>query len=198
MPLPMILVLAAGASSRMRGADKLLQKVEGMPLLRRQAMAALASKIPVLVALPALPGPRDEALENLALERVRVEDAHLGMGHSIAAGAMAAMARGATSLMIMNADLPGLGTAEISTMLNAFDTAPGRIHIGTSASGALGHPVIFPGALLPELTLLRGDQGAKEIVRREKFLTVALPGDAATRDLDTPEDWALWRAETGL
>jgi len=30
------------------------------------------------------------------------------------------------------------------------------------------------------------------------MLTVPLPGDHATRDLDTPEDWADWRRETGL
>ncbi|WP_370162833.1 NTP transferase domain-containing protein, partial [Limimaricola soesokkakensis] len=35
-----LLILAAGRSSRMRGADKLAQEINGVPLLRRQVAAA--------------------------------------------------------------------------------------------------------------------------------------------------------------
>ncbi|NBR54129.1 MAG: nucleotidyltransferase family protein, partial [Rhodobacteraceae bacterium] len=37
-----ILILAAGKSSRMRGRDKHLEEIDGVPLLRRLALAALA------------------------------------------------------------------------------------------------------------------------------------------------------------
>ena len=47
-----ILLLAAGSSSRMRGGDKLLEPVAGRPLLTRIAEAALATGLPVHVALP--------------------------------------------------------------------------------------------------------------------------------------------------
>lgn len=198
MSVPMILLLAAGASSRMRGRDKLLEPVGGEPLLRRQAKAALATGAPVLVALPALPGPRDAALEGLAVDRVRVEAPEPGMGYSISAGAKAAMARGATALVILNSDLPGIGTAELLRVLAAKAEAADSICIATSEAGDLGHPVAFPGRLLGELAELQGDSGAKATVRREGFKPVTLAGDKAVRDLDTPEDWALWRAETGL
>ena len=36
-----ILILAAGQSRRMRGRDKLMEVVEGQPLIRRQAEMAL-------------------------------------------------------------------------------------------------------------------------------------------------------------
>ena len=39
-----LLILAAGAASRMRGPDKLALKIDGVPLLRRQAMAAIAAE----------------------------------------------------------------------------------------------------------------------------------------------------------
>ena len=46
-----LVLLAAGASRRMRGADKLLEPVDDEPLLRRQARAALASGVgPVAVS----------------------------------------------------------------------------------------------------------------------------------------------------
>ncbi|MCB1394509.1 MAG: NTP transferase domain-containing protein, partial [Rhodobacteraceae bacterium] len=44
---------AAGASRRMAGRDKLLEPVDGAPLLRRQARAAVAAGTgPVAVTLP--------------------------------------------------------------------------------------------------------------------------------------------------
>ena len=38
-----LVLLGAGGSTRMRGGDKLLEPVEGAPLIRRQALAMLAA-----------------------------------------------------------------------------------------------------------------------------------------------------------
>ena len=51
-----IIIPAAGASSRMGGRDKLLEEVEGVPLLRRQVLRAAETGCEVIVALP--PGGR--------------------------------------------------------------------------------------------------------------------------------------------
>ncbi|MCV6595140.1 MAG: NTP transferase domain-containing protein, partial [Silicimonas sp.] len=64
---PLLALPAAGASSRMRGRDKLLEPIGGVPLLRRQALAALTTGCPVLVTLPEGNEPRRAALEGLAL-----------------------------------------------------------------------------------------------------------------------------------
>jgi CTP:molybdopterin cytidylyltransferase MocA len=189
-----ILLLAAGASTRMRGGDKLLEPVKGMPLLRRQVLAALAGGLPVLVALPVPQGARQAALAGLPVQKVPVADAGHGMGHSIAAGARAAP--GGTALMLLAADMPGIGAAEIDLVVRAFRSSPDRIWRGMS-DGTPGHPVVFPARLLAELGALTGDQGARAIVAREGALPVPLPGDAATLDLDTPEAWADWRRRSG-
>ena len=52
---PIILIPAAGRSSRMRGRDKLLEQVGGIPLLRLRVEAALATGHQVLVTLPVEP-----------------------------------------------------------------------------------------------------------------------------------------------
>ncbi|MEL6586700.1 MAG: NTP transferase domain-containing protein, partial [Pseudomonadota bacterium] len=51
-PCPAILILAAGASSRMRGRDKLLEEIDGTPLILRAVRAACAVSAEVVVALP--------------------------------------------------------------------------------------------------------------------------------------------------
>lgn len=195
-----ILLLAAGRSSRMRGADKLLQDVGGQSLLRRQALAALATGAPVLVALR--PGDADRAavLEGLDVRQVQVADADAGMSASIRAGVRAAAADASIEgVAILPADMPELDRADLSAVIRVFGDAGGtRILRGAGADGTPGHPVIFPRRLFADLAALKGDTGARAILRAEPALPCRLPDRHALTDLDTPEDWAEWRARTGL
>jgi molybdenum cofactor cytidylyltransferase len=47
--------------------------------------------------------------------------------------------------------------------------------------------------------VLTGDTGAREVLKRhsDRVHLVPLKGDRALTDLDTPEDWAAWRARGG-
>lgn len=194
-----ILIPAAGFARRMRGADKLLEPVAGEPLLRRQARLALATAAPVLVTLPPDPGPRGQVLDGLAVTRVTVADPGEGMAASIRAG-VAAVPQDSAGLMILLADLPEIETEDLATLIAAFIANPGRpILRATSTTGTPGHPVIFPADLFAELALVTGDAGARSVVARHRarLRDLALPGDRAVTDLDTPEDWAAWRARTG-
>ncbi|NCO85651.1 MAG: nucleotidyltransferase family protein [Rhodobacterales bacterium] len=192
-----ILILAAGLSRRMRGADKLLEQVEGVPLVRRQVASAIAAGLAPWVALPGPDHPRARALAGLAHHPLVLPGSAEGMGGTLREGVAALP--GSARFLIMAADLPGLVADDLATVAA---TPPGDalIVIATSEGGALGHPVMFDARLRPDFATLSGDEGARRIVRahRARMLTVPLPGDHATRDLDTPEDWADWRRETGL
>jgi molybdenum cofactor cytidylyltransferase len=41
---------------------------------------------------------------------------------------------------------------------------------------------------------LHGDQGARAVLAQEDVGLIALPGQNAITDLDTPEAWAAWRS----
>lgn len=193
-----ILIPAAGFARRMRGADKLLEPVAGEAMLHRQARLALATGAPVLVTLPPDAGARAQALGELAVTRVVVADPGEGMAASMRAG-VAAVAPGAAGLMILLADLPELEADDLRGMIAAFAAAPDGILRATSATGAPGHPVIFPADLLAELAQVAGDTGARDVIgrHRDRLRDHALPGERAITDLDTPEAWAAWRARTG-
>ncbi|CAN0587772.1 unnamed protein product, partial [Ectocarpus sp. 12 AP-2014] len=100
-----ILLLAAGASRRMRGRDKLLQEVDGQPLIARAAEIALATGAQVVVTLPPPPHPRYAALAGLDVRTIPVPDAGEGMGASIRTG-IAALPPATPAAMILLADLP--------------------------------------------------------------------------------------------
>ena len=158
-----ILLPAAGASSRMRGTDKLLETVEGAPCLRTMARRALEASDLVLVTLAATGTPRAAALDDLAVLPVLVEDAALGMGHSLRAGA-AAVPEAAEALMILPPDMPGIEAADLSAMIAAFDALKPDVLRAVTGDGTPGHPVIFHRRLLPHFRDLSGDGGAAGII----------------------------------
>jgi len=191
----LILIPAAGASSRMRGRDKLLEEVRGQPLLRDRVEMALGLGHPVLVTLPPDRPRRAEALRGFAnpnLATVIVEDAVTGLSASLRAGADRAMRDGHAGLMVLLPDLPDLTQNDIRIVLHSHDKI--RITRAMSEAGSAGHPVIFPSHLLAEMRHLTGDRGAQDLLRRHPVNPVALPDQRAITDLDTPEAWAAWRA----
>ncbi len=193
-----ILLLAAGQSSRMGGKDKLLQIVDGQPLLRRAALIALRAA-PVIVALPPAPHPRHDVLDGLDLDRIGIPDAREGMNASLR-GALAHVSADARAAMILLADLPEITTEDLTAVLGSVRSHPDKlIWRGATAGGKPGHPVVFDHSLFDCLSHLSGDQGAQSVVRAnsENVHLHTLPGQNALLDLDTPEDWAAWRAKRG-
>lgn len=187
-----ILLLAGGAARRMRGRDKLLEDIGGVPLLRQQALRALATGAEVLAVLPEAAPKRRAALADLTLTLLESAETRHGMGASIAAG-VRALRPDAAAVMILPTDMPDLETEDLSTLIDAFAEDPQRAVRASTESGAPGHPVIFPASLRPALAQLSGDQGAQALLGAAR--QIALPGARARLDLDTPEDWATWRAK---
>ncbi|WP_227267922.1 nucleotidyltransferase family protein [Roseobacter weihaiensis] len=194
--LPIIL-LAAGQSSRMRGRDKLLEQIDGKPLLRDRAETARAATSgPVIVALPPAPHPRYATLEGCDVTPCPIPDAALGMSASLK-GALAALPQDCPAVMVLLADLPELTAEDLRCVFAAMDQdRTAVIWRGTTQEGAPGHPIVFANPLFADLSRLSGDTGGQEVVRqhRDRTVPVPLPGRRARRDLDTPEDWAAWRA----
>ncbi len=194
VPPLMIVILAAGSASRMRGVDKLLQPVDTIPQLRRVALAALQCDALVAVTLPPDRPLRTAALAGLDVPQIMVTDADEGMAASIRAGARAC--RTGCALMVLPADMPELGTAELSALIAAWRGDQTSIWRAAAADGRLGHPVIFPADLRGDLMQLQGDSGARTVLKTHQNRVRALPllGERALRDLDTPEEWAAWYA----
>jgi molybdenum cofactor cytidylyltransferase len=195
-----IILLAAGGSTRMGGADKLMQPVEGRPLVRRQAdLACAVTSGPVIVALPAGPHPRRDALDGAGITPLPVPDAEEGMNASLRA-AFAALPGDAEAAMLLLGDLPALTEADLRRVLAAHAPGDGTlVWRGCTEEGMPGHPIIFAAALFDRFLTLTGDGGGREVVAAagDRVVLVPLPGNHARLDLDTPEDWAAWRAATG-
>ena len=189
-----ILILAAGGSTRMRGADKLLEPVGGAPLLRVLAERAQATGHPVFVALPALDHPRADVIRDLVVHPLAVPEAAEGMSGTMR-GAVAQLPD-APAFMLLLGDLVAIRTEDMAAVIKARGEQPDHlIWRGATVDGKPGHPIIFDASLRTAFQTLTGDSGGEPIVRplADRTCLVPLPDNRARLDLDTPEDWENWR-----
>lgn len=193
----LILIPAAGYSARMRGQDKLMQIVDGQPLLLRQTRAAMATGHTVAVTLNRDFPDRAATLGNLNVAGIPIDDPSEGMSASLRAGASYAMGLSPVGMMVFLPDLPDLTTDDLNQLIAQFVKTPDTVIQGTAEDGTPGHPVIFPARLFDAIAKVSGDNGAKEVMRSEQVTRIPLPGQRATEDLDTPEAWARWQHARG-
>jgi molybdenum cofactor cytidylyltransferase len=193
------ILLAAGSGRRMQGRDKLAEPATpgGTPVLRLLAERVLASSAArLIVVLPPGGSGRREMLAGLALDIVEAPEAAEGMAGSLRAG-IAALSAEADALVLLLGDMPEVDTGHIDRVIAAFDPEEGReICRAVDEAGRPGHPVLFGRRFFESLAALRGDRGARDIIRaaEDHVVDVPTPGRGATLDLDTPEEWEGWRS----
>lgn len=191
-----ILILAAGASNRMNGRDKLLMEVGGQTMLRHVVGRAVDTNHPVMVALPAGDTARRDALAGLDVQIISVVDHDRGMAGSLRAG-LAMMPARCDGMLIGLADMPDITKDDYLSIINAFSgNANANIYRGSSHGSTAGNPVLLPKWALNDPSVFKGDAGARHLLEKhsDRVRLVPLPGDHAITDLDTPADWAAWRA----
>lgn len=197
-PFVSAVMLAAGGSRRMGDRHKLLELVDGAPLVRHAAERLLASGADELVTvLGARSDAVSAALQGLDLRRVENPLWAEGMASSLRAG-LRAVNPNAAAILLAFADMPEVSSALIDRLLAAFDPEEGREIIRpVTPDGRPGHPVLFGRRFFEALSGLTGDAGAREVVREhaEFVVDVQTDDDAAIIDLDTPEAWEAWRAQ---
>jgi len=192
------IILAAGESRRM-GHNKLLAEIGGHNMVRRTAMAALAST--VLAPVIAVLGHQGEAvravLQDLPIEFIGNPDFAAGLSASLKLG-IAALPPTVDGAVILLGDMPLTGAGTIRLLADAFDPENGRAICVPVHQGRRGNPVLLGRRFFPEITQLQGDTGARGLIARHQAFVVAVEigDDSVLADIDTPEALeAIRRAE---
>jgi molybdenum cofactor cytidylyltransferase len=186
------LLLAAG-SSRRYGADKLLQELDGKPLIRWTA-ESLDAVVPdqLVVVVPWDSMAIRAALNGLRVTFVVNRRAAEGQGTSIAAG-VAAVEKTAQAVLITLADIPFGPALALPGIVQRYRRGVSSI-VAPSYRGVRGHPVLFAKDVFPELLELDGDRGAREVVERDPARREIVEIDMdQPADVDTPADLAKLR-----
>jgi molybdenum cofactor cytidylyltransferase len=186
-------VLAAGLSRRMAPRNKLLLSAgAGGPMVAQVAAKCCAAGLAdVLVVL----GHQADAVEAAVragvpactLGFIRAENYADGLSASLCAG-LSAVAEDVSAAIICLGDMPLVSSDIIARLAAAYDPDEGRVIVVPTCRGKLGNPVLWDRRFFAEILALRGDTGARGLLRKYADQVHEVEaGEAVLLDFDTPE-----------
>jgi molybdenum cofactor cytidylyltransferase len=182
-------VLAAGLSSRMAPANKLLvTDANGVSMVARVVDAVLASRAaPALVVVGHQAEAVRASLAGRTVAFVHAADYATGMAASLRAGVTALPASACAALICLG-DMPLVGAPLLDLLIETYDPDEGRLIVVPKAGGKRGNPVLWDRRFFADMAQLTGDVGARALLRThgEAVFEVETGDEGVLTDYDTP------------
>ena len=184
-----ILLLAAGASSRM-GTPKQLLPWKGTVLLDhvlQMAEASAASEVIVIL------GSESENIKTALNGKVQVlenKDWQNGLGSSIACGLdyLIKNKKSVNGVLLMLGDQPLMDTTYLDNLIASFTKGKKGI-VASSYGSHAGVPALFGKQYFEALQNLESDAGARELLMKYSKDIQRLHAGKRVLDVDAPEDY---------
>jgi molybdenum cofactor cytidylyltransferase len=180
------IILAAGASRRF-GSPKQLVRWEGQVLIQR--VVAAATELTGAAVSIVLGANAAEVASNLPPSSASIlinRGWEEGIASSIRTG-VSRLPGACDGVLILLADQPLVGGNNLRRLMLAWQRQPRSI-VASHYGATTGVPAIFPRWCFSALGELRGDQGARMLIRRYDDHVVRMSLPEAAVDIDYPED----------
>jgi len=182
-----IIILAAGASSRM-GTPKQLLPYQNSSLIRSLAGTALHSKAEkVIIVLGHWYEDIRKELDGLDVELVHNSEWKSGMSSSLRMG-LNVLGKNIEAAIVLLCDQPKVTTALLDAIIRTYEHSRKPI-IACRYGTTVGVPALFDRSLFEELQKLQGDIGAKKIIERRASDRRVIEFPEGDVDIDTPEEY---------
>ena len=186
-----IIILAAGASSRM-GMPKQLLMIEGKTLIKRVSDLAMNTSChPIVVVLGANKNELRSELDKMPITIIDNPKWEDGVSSSIKMGLVGAYMtqKDIDAVIFLTVDMPFVSVSLINKMLIEANQNLDSQVVACNYEKQSGIPVLFKRSLFNDLLELKGDEGAKKIVKQNKDKSTFIDFPEGKFDLDTMDEY---------
>ena len=189
------ILLAAGRSTRMGHANKLMHPLAESSILEQSLQHLARSNVGEIILITGFEAEKISALplvKKLASEgklRIVINENHEnGMGSSLATGINALDTQTDATLITLG-DMPYIQPNSIDQIITAANAHNDKQIFIPQFNGKNGHPTLWRKPLFNQLAELSGDNGGKNIIQTHKSLSqiVAVDDQGILKDIDTLE-----------
>lgn len=186
-----IVILAAGASTRMKTPKQIL-RFEGKTFLRRAVETAIKTECEkICVVLGANFELIKKEIEDLPAKICFNENWQKGMSSSLQAGLKNLLSgeENLSGVLVMLCDQPFVDADLLNRLIEDFQNGENLI-AACEYAGIIGVPAIFSSKLFDEIWDLKQEHGAKILIKKYADSVKKISAPQAEFDIDTPQDFS--------
>ena len=185
------ILLAAGKSKRLKGENKLIKKFKNKALINHSLSSLYKSKVDRIVIV--LGYQNKEVRKAIKNNKKNIfilnKRFTLGMSSSIKTG-LKKISNKEKGFIIVQSDMPFIKTSDINKIYNSISKKRHLVH-ALKFKNKIGNPIGFDSSVLKKFKRMKGDVGAKFMVKRLKNNTnfIKVLSKRVFKDLDLRKDF---------
>ena len=185
------ILLAAGQSKRMNGENKLIKKIQGIPLIKLSVKNILASSIDELIIVL---GHQKEIIEKLIDKNEKIKfvfnkNFENGMASSIKVG-LNNLSEKTEAFFICLGDMPMVNKNIYNLLIKSRSN---KEIIVPTYNGQQCNPILFSKSMKKQIMTIEGDVGAKKILQlnKNKILDIKTNDLSIMKNYNSQNDFSL-------
>ena len=185
------ILLAAGQSKRMQGENKLLKKYKKKYLINHILKSLIKSKVNKIIIVL---GYENKKIKKIALKSKKiifvVNSQYLkGISTSIKCG-LKKISKKNIGFLITHADMPLVSKTILNALCSALKNKNKEIFIPVYKK-KIGNPLAFKYSMIKSLKRIKGDRGAKKLIRsnQSKIKLMKMKSKSILIDFDQLKDF---------
>jgi molybdenum cofactor cytidylyltransferase len=183
------ILLAAGKGARFDASGARNKLLQALPSGSTVAVSSAQTLLSVLPSTLAVISPSNDALVSLlylvGCATTICQNAHEGMASSLV-HALKHAPDDCPGWIIALADMPYVQASTIAALVQALQEGAGIV--APTYLGRRGNPVGFSRDYLPQLLALKGDKGARDLLKALDVKELAVDDAGILQDIDVPQD----------
>ena len=185
------ILLAAGQSKRIKSENKLIKKFKNKPLINHSLQSLYKSKVDKIIIV--LGYQHKEVKKTIKSNKKNIfvlnKKFKLGISSSINTG-LKKISKKDKGFIIVQSDMPFIRTSDINKIYNSIAKKRHLVH-ALKFKNKIGNPIGFDSSVLSKFKRMRGDVGAKFMVKRLKNNTnfIKVLSKKVFKDLDLRKDF---------